>query len=284
VIPNVFSRLFNSIASAFGMPSAEQRRFERFEQKFRGLPPNDPEHRSIAAAFRHVDPERWEAELLERVRELTPEEPLAGARIGGKELAARLIAAMSVNEEAHVPSLMCAAGALAGYSCQAAVRAINRICGLDERANMQIVQTADGECFYFGDLLNKYLAEGEICVWSLVAGGAQSCGCTDYPDLESIFRHVASTVGTESFGMPRICKIHRAEELPRAYLERIWPQLSPMVSRFCTNPAHWPMMHGLAIQDLFVQTQHLLEPRVSLQIIMEAAIPMSKVDMSKAFS
>lgn len=159
---------------------------------------------SLGAGLRGSDPVRWEATLLERVKEMLPSDPLIGAKIGGKELAERLVEAMKVDSGVHVESLMCAAGALAGYSCQAAVRARNRAQGHDELYELTIAQTDDGQTFLFGDPLNKYLAENELSVWSIAAGGAQIAGCTEIPEINAIIQHVAGSIGAESFGVPRL--------------------------------------------------------------------------------
>jgi hypothetical protein len=110
---------------------------------------------------------------------MSPRDSLIGAKIGGRKLAERLIAALKNDRGVHVESLLCAAGALAGYSCQAAVRAVNRAQGQDEIATLTIARTADGQSFFLGDQLNKYVAEGSLSIWSIAAGGAQGCEC-DY--------------------------------------------------------------------------------------------------------
>jgi hypothetical protein len=234
---------------------------------------------SFASGLRAADPERWEASLLDRVRETSPNDPLIGAKVGGKELASRLIEAMKKDSGVHVESLMCAAGALGGYSCQAAVRANNRSKGQNELAGLSVATPDDGQKFLFGDPLNLLLAEGESSLWAFAAGGAKDCGCRNLPDLRSIFEHVAHSVGTSSFGMPRLLAEHPVHELPYYYLERLWPQFFPFVERFCTTPEHWPALYGIAIQNLLSQSKKRLDPCVALQIIMESAIPMSKVQL-----
>lgn len=234
---------------------------------------------AAAADLRASDPARWESELLDRVKEMSAGDPLIGAKVGGKELAARLIRAMTDARGVHVESLMCAAGALAGYSCQAALRAKNRAEGVNELAHFAEAETSDGQKFYFGDMLNGFLAESHLSVWSLAAGGAQSCGCANFPDIGEIFKRVAESVGQGTFGVPRLPPEHPVHELPLTYLKRLWPRFSPMVERFCPTPEHRPVLFGLAIQDLLSQTKAALDPCIALQIVMEAAIPMSKVNL-----
>ncbi len=238
--------------------------------------------RSASDALRANDPSRWEASLLDRIKEMSPTDPLIGAKICGKELAPRLIESMKEGHGVHVESMMCAAGALAGYSCQAAVRAKNRMQDADELAGLSIATTHDGRTFLFGDSLNGYVAESEMSVWSIAAGGAQACGCQRLPDLDDIFAHVANTVGSTEFGLPRLPEGHPVHEAPLFYLERLWPKHFPLVERLCPEPDHWPLAFALAIQELLSQTRAVLEPCVALQVVMESAIPMSKVRLGAA--
>ena len=235
--------------------------------------------RSLPSELRASDPARWESELLDRVKEMSADDPLIGAKIGGRELAQRLIEAMATDHGVHVESLLCATGSLAGYSCQAAVRARNRAEGRNELAGFTEARTTDGQTFLFGDVLNRFLVEDELSIWSLAAGIAQACGCANLPDIDAIFRHAAESLGREDFGVPRLPEDHPVHELPRTYLERLWPQVSPLIERFCPDPDHRPTLLGVAIQDLLKQTKEALDPCLALHVIMESAIPMSKVNL-----
>lgn len=235
---------------------------------------------TVAEALRSRDPARWEDGLLNRVKEMTPTDPSAGAKVGGKEFADRLIAAMKTTRGVHVESLMCAAGAVAGYSCQVAIRTKNRDNGLPETIGFAVATTQDGDTFFFGDELNRLLAESQLSVWSIAAGAAQACGCHDIPDISGIFEHVAETIGSKEFGVPRLPDGHPIHELPRTYLDRFWPLFSASAARFCPNPDDWSLLFGLMLQNLLMQTKDALNSCIALKVIMESAIPMSKVNRS----
>jgi hypothetical protein len=235
---------------------------------------------SIGRRLRASDPIRWEAELLERVKEMTPRDPKSGAKVGGKELADRLLETINMGRGIHVESLMCAAGALAGYSCQAAIRAKNIGDGLDEITGLTVTEAIDGNLYFFGDRLNTLLAEDESSVLNIAARAAQAYGCKGIPDISEIFMHVAKSVGTNTFGIPRLPEGHPVQALPRTYLEWLWPKFSPAVERFCPNPDQWPLLFGLLLQNLLLHTKDVLAPRIALQVIMESAIPMSKVKLN----
>src|SRR6185295_15477798 len=114
--------------------------------------------------------------LLEAIRAKRGTDPLIGAKVAGREILGRLIIAMKNEKGVHSESLCCALGALAGYACQASLRA---------------------QSLESGSLI-KLLAEDPHSVWSLAAGAAQQAGATELPDLASIFKHVAATIGTRA--------------------------------------------------------------------------------------
>jgi len=218
--------------------------------------------------------------LLRQISERSKTDPLIGAKIGSKEVTQRLLAALTTERGVHIESLLCALGALAGYSCQASVRAQAIVRGLPEVGLLTPVQTKDGKTYYFGDNLNKPLAESQYSVWSVAGGGAQQAGCSNLPDLTEIFKHTSSAVGTEAFGKPRVPEKNTPHDLPLNYVRTLWPALKPLVVKFCPNPEHWPVLLGLAIQEVIVMGKSALDPCLALRLVMEAAIPMSKVNLS----
>jgi hypothetical protein len=185
---------------------------------------------------------------------------------------------MTTERGVHVESILGALGSLAGYACQASVRAVARAGGRDETADFVRAEGVDGKVYFFGDALNKPLAEDAYSVWSVAAGGAQQAGCKEIPSPEDVFAHVASTVGSPEFGLPRLSPEHPMHDTPLNYLERFWPRFFPMISKFSPNPEHWPLMLGLAVQEIMGRARNVLDPCVGLKIVMEYAVPMSKVD------
>jgi hypothetical protein len=221
-----------------------------------------------------------EEALLRQIAEHSKTEPLFGAKVAGHEVTLRLLNSMKSERGVHFESLFCALGSLAGYSCQASVRSQAIARGLPEAALLITAHTTDGRNYFFGDNLNKPLAESQNSVWSLASGAAQSAGCVVTLDLGDIFRHNAEVLGTPSFGSPRIPERHKPQELPLNYLRALWPALKPMIMKFCPNPEHWPILFGLSIQEVIAMAKRTLDPCVALLIVMECAIPMSKVDLS----
>ena len=220
--------------------------------------------------------------LMRAIEEKRKTDPLIGAKLGGKEISQRLIAGMKNDKGVHVESLLSALGALAGYSCQSSLRELAVAKGDDETSVFMIVKGADGKKYFYGDPLNQRLAENQYSVWGLAAGAAQSNGCTTLPDVNEIFTHVTHTVGGSEFGIPRIPDGHKPGDIPTNYVKALWPSFLPIIKKFCKQSAEWPILYGSAIQEIIDMSKGVIAPDLALKIVMESAIPMSKVDLATA--
>jgi hypothetical protein len=206
-------------------------------------------------------------------------DPLAKVKLGGREIFHRTTQGLKNERGVHIESLLACLGALAGYACQVCVRENNARTGAPSpESGLTVASGADGRRYFFGDALNRPLAEDRYSVWSIIAGAVQQLD-KPLPDVEGIFKHVASTVGGAEFGIPRIPEGHRAGDLPINYLKAVWPQLLPIAKRFADEPAHLPMIYGLAIQHGIFAARNLIDPTLAGTIAMECAVPMSKVDL-----
>lgn len=227
-----------------------------------------------------VDSNPTEDEIQETIDNLKKENPLIGATIGAKEITQILVDKYQTDEGIHLETLLTAISSLAGYACQASVRA--EFVESENYAEEDIFVTAqgeDGKTYYFGDYLNHPLVDGEYSIWSLVAGAAQHLGDTKLIDLNSIFEHVAETVGSPEFGVPRIPYEHMPSELPINYVKSLWEDLLPKVKVFCDSPFEWPILFGIAAQDIVLMGKDVIDSKTALTIIMESAVPMSKIDL-----
>lgn len=211
--------------------------------------------------------------------ESAPADPFYAIKKGGKEIASTLFAAMSGDKGIHLESLLSALGALAGYACQISVRESLVVQqGRKEKEVFIVVNSKqDGRTYYFGDLLNKPLAESRYSVWSLASGASQKNGLVHLIDLHDIFKHVTDSLGSDAFGVPRTPSDHRANEVPVNYVRFLWPQLFPLAKKFSETPTDWPILFGVAIQEILYASKDLIEPQLALSIVMESAVPMSKI-------
>jgi hypothetical protein len=245
--------------------------FKKMFEKLSGSKPQEEKELEL-------DPKT--AALVHAIRERSKEDPLVGAKLGAKEVFQRLLNGMKNEKGVHIESLLCALGALAGYSCQANLRAQALAKGMPETAAFQTIGTKDGKQYFFGDTLNNALAGSQYSVWGLAGGAAQHAGAKELPDLNEIFQHTSSVVGGDQFGIPRVPDNHKASDTPINYLKAIWPSLFPTVKLFCPNPVDWPILYGLAIQEAIDAGKGAIDPGLALKIVMESAIPMSKVDLA----
>jgi hypothetical protein len=218
----------------------------------------------------------------DKAQKQASQDPLAGAKIAGEEVFHRLMASMKNAHGVHVESLLCVLGALAGYACQAEVRAIAQAKALPDTAVFQIVAAADGRRYYFGDLLNQPLLNAQPSLWGMAGASALQAGATALPDPHELFRHVAASVGNAGFGIPRVPAKHKAGDTPLGYLKQLWPALFPLVQSICPQPALWPVVFGVAIQRTIDASKDVIDGGMAFTIAMEAAVPMSKVELGAA--
>jgi hypothetical protein len=54
------------------------------------------------------------------------------------------------------------------------------------------------------------------------------------------------------------------------------------VKSFCPEPVNWPLVFGMAAQEAIIRGKDLIAPGLALSIVLESAIPMSKVDLSNS--
>jgi hypothetical protein len=234
---------------------------------------------ATSCAPKELSPEQQVAQqaILERQKK---SDPLIGPKMGARQINNSLITGMRTPKGVHIESYLTALGALAGYSCQMSVREVTKASGIsmDENHVLVVADGADGKRYFFGDALNKPLAGDPHSVWSLAASAAQKMG-GKLPDIGELFKHVSATVGTREFGVPRLPSEHQPVERPLDYLKALWPALLPVVRPFCDSPAEWPILFAIAVQESIFAAKDVIEPGLAVTVVMESAVPMSKVDL-----
>ena len=197
------------------------------------------------------------------------------------EVAQYLLAAYKDARGIHVETVLSAAGALAGFAAQMAIRkGMAPKMGLPAEKILVTVGGKDGHRYFFGDTLNMIVAtqeQGKLSIWRFVAAPMVKAGLP-LPDLTPIFANVAATVGGEMFGIPSMAREKRLHELPFAALKRHWEPVQRILENHRIEPLHWPLEIALAAQDLIEMAKATLQPDVGALVAMESAIMMSKVD------
>lgn len=138
-----------------------------------------------------------------------------------------------------------------------------------------------GATYFFGDLINEGLVayrKGHYSVWTFVASAAQQLGAKALPDLNELFSHVAHTVGSSDFGVPRLPSQYMPRQLPYELLDKFWNPVRLQLAVSVTSPSQWPFVLALAAKLVMIKAKDVIESGIAARIVMEAAVPMSKVD------
>lgn len=197
---------------------------------------------------------------------------------GADALLARIANAMrGEGGEVHPQSLICALGSLAGYACQADVRAVYmKQRGFPEDKIFTVMSDNDGRHYFFGDLLNEPLVNEKYSVWAMIGGAVKQCGGS-LPDVNDIFRYVSFVVGGEQFGKVRACET--GEDM-LSYLKQLWKPMSSLAKEYA-DEGELHIVFGIVLQKAVFTCAKAMNPTEAARIAMESAVSMSKVDMAR---
>jgi hypothetical protein len=221
-----------------------------------------------------------------------------------------LLKALKTERGVHVETLLVSVGALAGFAAQSAVfvRLAKRDIPLPPDAAtmspealndyllssklLAIAAPQSGERYYMGDLINGYLVQEDQTrdhpLWAIVAAAAieTAMKAAELPDCDAIFARVASRIGTPEFDVLQVAE-HRPQMSPRLALDTLWPQAKLILARtdgpgpakgHSVRPEHWPLVMALVAGQFVTLTKGTLDLKIRLELLMESAIMMSKVD------
>jgi hypothetical protein len=175
------------------------------------------------------------------------------------------------------------------------------IAYLKQNGLLLVANVPPNETYYLGDLINGHLvpqglnsyrvpeSDADYALWRFIAGAAMGTGLkvTDLPDYHDMFRHVVSTIGTPEFGAPRVPKQHQPHLRPRQALDLFWPRAKFVLTRTDgPGPAkghnapiiYWPLVMNFVAGQLLAEAVKVVEPRMGIVLVMEAAIAMSKLN------
>jgi hypothetical protein len=183
-----------------------------------------------------------------------------------------------LGKRARVPEMLNALGACAGFAAQVAVW---RELVLPAKRNpgdfLCFGTTKSHEIFFLGEPINQFLlatADDRLSFLSLAA--ATLSNASELVDIPDLLRHVAGSLGTSGFGRPRVPPSVRLSELPRAALGRTWGKVARILRE--NRPAEWPALLGAAAYNIIDANRPALAPPIALRILLEAAVPMSKLN------
>jgi hypothetical protein len=204
--------------------------------------------------------------------------------IAGRSVAAVLMAKqIKQSGEIHAETLLTEIGALAGFAAQMSIRkAMIAEQGLDPDSILVEVVTKNEEKYYFSDVLNWILFENmdapPYSIWAYVSAAVPEDIRMVLPDIADIVSHAARTIGMRRFGVPRVPPSHAPRKLPRAALDEHWRSVQDELTASRRHPSEWPYDLAVAAQWQMLTSREGLPLHIAATIVMEAAIPMSKVD------
>ncbi len=185
-----------------------------------------------------------------------------------------------------------ALGALAGVFAQMQARALIQVGEIPKNEHTLLeVSTGTGELYYFGEAINRCVIEGTReapSFWNIAAIAAKDPKIADKFDVVDIARRAAADVGTPKFGRPQINSRYKLTEAPLDVVRTHGPILLSRFLEIGLNPRDLILVFGSAaqtfaafaageIKDVRVETP--MKRQDVVQLYMEAAIPMSKLDL-----
>jgi hypothetical protein len=209
-----------------------------------------------------------------------------GQKYNSKEVAGKIVELVygetTDTRGVHIETVLTILGALAGFAVQMGIREEFIKSGkVSKEKAFLTIGTKDGSTYYAGELLIEGLVsprQGQFSVWTLVGGAAEHLGAKTLPDLRDLFDHVSRTVGDKGFGIPRLPPQNMPRQLPFELLDKFWNPVRNYLAMTASSPAQWPFVLALAAQLVIINTKDIIEPGIAARIVMEAAVPMSKVD------
>jgi hypothetical protein len=213
---------------------------------------------------------------------MLPQDPEREA--AGRSIAAMLMASqIKTTGRIHPETLLSEIGALAGFAVQMSIRkAVIEPQQLDPGSLLIEAVTKSGETFYFSDLMNFMLFENmdapPYSVWAYVADAVPADAQLLLPDITEIVSNAARAIGTRRFGVPRLPPAHAPHKLPRAALDEHWVMVRDELVASRRDPAGWPYDLAVSARWQMLTSRETLRLPLAAKIVMEAAVPMSKID------
>lgn len=202
---------------------------------------------------------------------------------------------LSIDGKMHAPSLMAAAGAVAGICAQ-----VSLLADAERLAQAQAAQTIlemrlkDGRVFFYGDALNEMLYSvsdpvlARSRVWNMMVTCALRKGMdmNSVPNVPAMFKHVSESFGTNMEGYPSVEEKARPLMAVRELLQIVGPgALAALTGEVPEAPGEdirpnrksWVAISAQAAASTLLQASRIMPPELCLKIAMESAMYASKL-------
>src|SRR5262249_33843705 len=130
-----------------------------------------------------------------------------------------------------------------------------------------IVTAKNGEKLYYGSFPNQPLLESPVSVQSIIRLAVQQAGPAPV-DFRDVATHIASTVGTDRFGIPRVPPEYTPIQPARETLERYASQMFQHIGAFKADPAYLGWHFAWAGLKVITKNKDSISPSVSARIVL----------------
>lgn len=210
---------------------------------------------------------------------------------------------LAINEKMHAPTIMAAAGAIAGVCAQVSLLAdAERVTKARADQKLRELQLKDGRVFLYGDALNEMLysaRDAELArsrVWNMMVTAAMQKGLERdaIPDVAAMFRHVSATFGTAKEGLPSVADNAMPAMPVRDLLKFVGPiafgalagEITPTPGAtnevLRANRKSWVAISAQVAGNFLISATRVMPPALCLTIAMESAIYASKLSVNAA--
>lgn len=169
-------------------------------------------------------------------------------------------------------------GSLTGFSVIAALREMAGSRAALQRRGIVVMTTTDGSEYYFGDMLNTFLLEHPAeSVFAQVTAPLRVAG-KPVPDPIPIVRRVASTLGSDQFGIPDLPPEHYVDDNAVKIAKVMWPHVYRQARLDRLPPGTWTNTFLHAIRTLNENSPGILDDTMRARIVLECAFPTAHLD------
>ncbi len=235
-----------------------------------------------AGAAKPAEPLAAAATQPQSVASLFESTPAAPTQASGRiatQLLDWLKAELAAEPEMNHLTVLTVVGALAGYAAQRAIwEGVVQTGGLSPGDVFEVRESDSGEKFYFSAETDKLMGSLDpryLSIWKIINNTSKSTA-GEHPEVTELLAHCAATIGTPEFGIPRLPDGRHSNILPRDAVNRLWAKARQHLAK--TEPTLWPMNIAVAARSLIVAAQRVVPQPVAVKIVMEAAVPMSRID------
>ena len=212
-------------------------------------------------------------------------DPTVAARLAGREIATRLFKVLQSERGVRIETALGMLGSLAGVSAPIAMAKGLANGSLKMQApEVVVLELKGGGGAMTGDYINRKILEAErvgphmLSVWGMAAGQAEQLGAAVTLDRMELVRRVISQIGEAEFGHLDLPEAHHPGDSVGSMASSLFPAFEPLLDQFGIAPEHGFLPFSFAIQDVMQDGQGVLAPDMALKIVMECAVPASKMD------